>query len=81
MEQQSNVGLAVQRDACAAVDHRNGRVGLEALLWELWSAAPGDAPSGNRRTTPHPRHAEIMNGPVDESLLINYGGNRVLLTQ
>lgn len=42
-----------------------------------WCGHPRD----NSRTTPHPWHAKIMNGPADESFLINYGGNRVLLNQ
>jgi len=28
-----------------------------------------------------PRHARVMNGPANEGLLIDYGENRVLLTQ
>lgn len=36
---------------------------------------------GNPHTTPQPRRAKVMNGSADESLLINYGGNRVLLTR
>lgn len=32
-------------------------------------------------TAPRPWHANIMNGPANEGLLIDYGENRVLLTQ
>lgn len=38
-------------------------------------------PRGDHCTMSRPWHANIMNGPTNEGLLIDYGENRVLLTQ
>lgn len=38
-------------------------------------------PRGAHCTMSRPWHANIMNGPANEGLLIDYGENRVLLTQ
>lgn len=57
---------------------------MQERWWEpRHVSAPSDVPvpGGDHCTMSRPWHANIMNGPANEGLLIDYGENRVLLTQ